>query len=88
MTNIRYAYISTWASLLPISDTNYFQTMTMLVATSADATHRDDSLFLWNMNNEPLSENPDQDTRYVWHKKVCERKEFDLSDPPPIGLKL
>ena len=28
-----------WASLLPISDTGYFQTMTRLLATSAHSTH-------------------------------------------------
>ena len=32
--------IRTWASLLAISDTSYSQTMTMLLATSAGATHR------------------------------------------------
>ena len=31
--------IRTWASLLAISDTSYSQTMTMLLATSPDATH-------------------------------------------------
>ena len=31
--------IRTWASLLAISDTSYSQTMTMLLATSAHATH-------------------------------------------------
>ena len=31
--------IRRWASLLAISDTSYSQTMTMLLATSARATH-------------------------------------------------
>ena len=54
--------IRTWASLLAISDTSYSQTMTMLLATSAHATHGvdynwDDLLNMVHEKNGALDSN-------------------------------